>query len=284
MSSIFPVHHWSGFHDRAVCGAGLKRAGQYFASVGARVVRGRGRFARHLLLRDQAELARNDDAMALLSVLFFLALISMKAVAILSIRFPWIMPFAAPVALAPLLATLLLNTRLGMVVAFSTGLIHGLVTGLSLPVAGWCPRWAARTAVAFASRGENHSANSADRFDDRRRAGVGGIFSGRIAELARARDVDRNSSPALVSGFVAGMISIALLPDLKIYSRMSNVRLLELAAANHPLLQKMSIELPGTYHHSMIMAVCSPKTRITRSTRTDCCAALARTSTTSAKW
>jgi len=51
------------------------------------------------LLRDQADLARNDDALALLAVLFFLALISMKTVSLLSIRFPWIMPFAAPVAL-----------------------------------------------------------------------------------------------------------------------------------------------------------------------------------------
>jgi putative nucleotidyltransferase with HDIG domain len=206
------------------------------------------------LLRDQPELARSDDAMALLSVLFFLALISMKAVSILAIRYPWVMPFAAPVALAPLLTTMLLSTRLGMVVAFSIGLIHGLVTGLSLPVA-MVSAMGGAAAVAFATRAKTT-----------RQVAQTGLVVGVVQMLVvfflavlldwPARVMWIGLGSALASGFLAGMISIMLLPYLEsFFSRMSNIRLLELAAASHPLLQKMSIEAPGTYHHSMIMAV-----------------------------
>ncbi len=206
------------------------------------------------LLRDQPELVRNDDAMALLSVLFFLALISMKAVSILALQFPMIMPFAAPVALAPLLATLLLSTRLGMVVAFSFGLIHGLVTGLSLPVA-MVSAIGGATAVALGSSIKTTQQIAKTGFIIGMVQMLVVLF---LAVLLRwpMRIMWIGLGSALASGFVAGMISIMLLPYLEnFFSRMSNIRLLELAAANHPLLQKMSIEAPGTYHHSMIMAV-----------------------------
>jgi putative nucleotidyltransferase with HDIG domain len=38
------------------------------------------------------------------------------------------------------------------------------------------------------------------------------------------------------------------------FSRISNLRLLELCDVNHPLLRRMSLEAPGTYHHSLIVA------------------------------
>ena len=38
------------------------------------------------------------------------------------------------------------------------------------------------------------------------------------------------------------------------FSRLSNIRLLELSDVNHPLLKRLSLEAPGTFHHSLIMA------------------------------
>jgi putative nucleotidyltransferase with HDIG domain len=57
------------------------------------------------------------------------------------------------------------------------------------------------------------------------------------------------------SGIIAAIFGLGVLPYMEsFFSRISNLRLVELAAVNHPLLQKMSIEAPGTYHHSLIMA------------------------------
>jgi putative nucleotidyltransferase with HDIG domain len=51
------------------------------------------------------------------------------------------------------------------------------------------------------------------------------------------------------------LLVLALLPFLEMcFSRLSNIRLLELSDVNHPLLKKMSLEAPGTYHHSLITA------------------------------
>ena len=50
---------------------------------------------------------------------------------------------------------------------------------------------------------------------------------------------------AVVSGIVAAIFSLGVMPYLESFvSRLSNLRLLELAGVNHPLLQKMSIEAP----------------------------------------
>jgi hypothetical protein len=56
-------------------------------------------------------------------------------------------------------------------------------------------------------------------------------------------------------GFFSVLLVLALLPFLEMcFSRFSNIRLLELSDVNHPLLKEMSLNAPGTYHHSLIVA------------------------------
>jgi len=60
---------------------------------------------------------------------------------------------------------------------------------------------------------------------------------------------------ALGSGLFAAFFSLGALPFLEsFFSQTSNLRLLELADVNQPLLKRMSMEAPGTYHHSLIVA------------------------------
>jgi putative nucleotidyltransferase with HDIG domain len=62
-------------------------------------------------------------------------------------------------------------------------------------------------------------------------------------------------SSAFAGGILAAVFSLGVIPYLEsLFSRISNMRLLELAGVNHPLLQRMSMEAPGTYHHSLIVA------------------------------
>jgi len=58
-----------------------------------------------------------------------------------------------------------------------------------------------------------------------------------------------------VGGILATILAIGLLPVFENYFEIiSPTKLLELSNPNHPLLRKLLIEAPGTYHHSVIVA------------------------------
>ncbi len=58
----------------------------------------------------------------------------------------------------------------------------------------------------------------------------------------------------LINGIVCSIIAIGILPLFEyLFKTVTNISLLELADFNHPLLQRMTIEAPGTYHHSLIV-------------------------------
>jgi putative nucleotidyltransferase with HDIG domain len=56
-----------------------------------------------------------------------------------------------------------------------------------------------------------------------------------------------------VGGVFSGLLVLGLAPLLEPLGYTTNVRLLELANFNHPLLKHLSMEAPGTYHHSIIV-------------------------------
>src|ERR1044071_1047834 len=59
------------------------------------------------MIQDHPKLARNDEAMALLAVIFFTTLLFIKLVALFSGKVPYLSPNLAPVSFASLLAALL---------------------------------------------------------------------------------------------------------------------------------------------------------------------------------
>ena len=61
-----------------------------------------------------------------------------------------------------------------------------------------------------------------------------------------------------LSGILAGMLVIALLPYFEnSFNILTKMKLVELGDLSHPLLKRMSIEAPGTFQHSMLVATLS---------------------------
>ncbi|MDZ4164210.1 MAG: HDIG domain-containing protein, partial [Smithellaceae bacterium] len=59
----------------------------------------------------------------------------------------------------------------------------------------------------------------------------------------------------ITGGIVAGFIVAGITPIFEtLFDFITEIRLLELANLNNPLFQRMVIEAPGTYHHSIIVA------------------------------
>jgi hypothetical protein len=58
-----------------------------------------------------------------------------------------------------------------------------------------------------------------------------------------------------LGGVVAALVVLGSLPIVEwVFGYTTNIKLLELANLNHPLLKKMILEAPGTYHHSVIVS------------------------------
>ena len=67
---------------------------------------------------------------------------------------------------------------------------------------------------------------------------------------------------AALGAFISGILAMGLLPFLESsFSLVTNMKLLELSNPNSPLLKRLLMEAPGTYHHSIMVAnlaeVCS---------------------------
>lgn len=60
---------------------------------------------------------------------------------------------------------------------------------------------------------------------------------------------------SLGDGLLVALLVLALSPYLEIFfSRLTDIKLLELADFNQPLLRRLMLEAPGTYHHSLLVA------------------------------
>lgn len=60
---------------------------------------------------------------------------------------------------------------------------------------------------------------------------------------------------AVLSGMISAILTLLLIPVFeKLFKITTDITLLELSDMGHPLLQKMAMQAPGTYHHSLMVA------------------------------
>lgn len=199
------------------------------------------------------DIARDDDASALLVVIVLTTVLWIKMGHYVSGKFPIVSPFATPVSICALLTTLLFPVRLAVVFSLAVAFVFGVVNGFSLDITLLgAIGGVTMVAAAAKARTAHHVA----------RAGlmVALAQAGFVLLLSILRGWGHHETwiamaSAFVSGVLAAFFSLGALPYLEsLFSRISNIRLLELADVNHPLLRRMAIEAPGTYHHSMIVA------------------------------
>lgn len=73
-------------------------------------------------------------------------------------------------------------------------------------------------------------------------------------EKSDARTILTESLAVFVNGMVSMILTIGLLPFLEsAFGIVTPLKLLEISNPNHPLLKKLLMEAPGTYHHSLMV-------------------------------
>ena len=188
--------------------------------------------------------------MLLIHTIFLLTLALSKGVAI----WPGSLPAWMPVALASPLLVLLVSVRVG----FLGGLV---MTLLAAPLVKFQPdlilvSLVSSIAAAFASYQLRR------RIQFLRLGAAAGLASFAVFFLYRIfleepmLESLQASATGLVTGFLITMpLCFLLLPILEwMFDLTTDITLLELSDLNHPLLKKMVLEAPGTYHHSLVVS------------------------------
>ncbi|MEG1257037.1 HDIG domain-containing metalloprotein [Clostridium sp.] len=88
--------------------------------------------------------------------------------------------------------------------------------------------------------------------------GVVNIIFGGIMGYFLSTNLSTILNRALLTGasaIISGILAIGILPFLEnIFDVVTNIKLLELANPNHPLMRRLLLEATGTYHHSVLVA------------------------------
>ncbi len=163
------------------------------------------------------------------------------------------LPYVAPTALAPIIVAILIDAGSAIFMALFISIFAGVIYGnrLELLVLTFL---ASLVSVYFCR-------------DARRRgkvvraAGAGGLTVAAFAALIAFADqtpldtLARQMAAGLFTGLLTGVAVVGLLPVLEsLFKRTTDITLLELTDYNHPLLRRMQMEAPGTYHHSLVVA------------------------------
>jgi cyclic-di-AMP phosphodiesterase PgpH len=167
---------------------------------------------------------------------------------------PFILYYGAPFAFGALLTTLLVDVDLGVLstvmLAIWVGLFYGDMNLAAYLIIG------SLTGIYSIRQYKERSAILKCGLT----IGIVNVFC--LAGIDALRQTPLNLSDvldrlilALLSGVLASALASMMLPALEsLFKITTDIRLLELSNLNAPILRRLSVEAPGTYHHSLMVA------------------------------
>jgi putative nucleotidyltransferase with HDIG domain len=163
------------------------------------------------------------------------------------------LPYIAPTALAPLIVAILIDAGSGIFMALLISIFTGVIYGNRVDLL--VLTFLASMVAIFVCRDARRRGRVV------RAGGTGGLtvaaFAGLIGVVHQTpfATIFREMGAGLLTGLLTGVAVVGLLPILEaLFKRTTDITLLELTDYNHPLLRRMQMEAPGTYHHSLMVA------------------------------
>lgn len=162
-------------------------------------------------------------------------------------------PYMLPIAVVAMIISILEDPIIGITYSFFLTVLYGVLFGLPVEI------------ISFTMLGCMISAISVYKVFQRGRIFLAGLSVSLINAMVIialsfiAKDsvsvALENTMYGVLSGLLCSIITIGSLPLWEsLFKSLTPLKLLELANPNHPLLKKMLLEAPGTYHHSILVA------------------------------
>ena len=210
-----------------------------------------------LLLIVHPGAVREPQLILLAGVLALLPLATAKGLVYLSNYWPFLttsmLVALIPIGLAPVLATLLVNSRFALAVGLWSSFTVAVLVEQSFTifVLGLLV-----TVIATVAVRDLHKRTSLYK------AGallglVQAVFvTGAAALTLRSLEpLVPQIAAAFLNGMIVSFAAILLVPFFEWAFRVTSpIKLLELLDMRHPLIERLSLEAPGTYHHSLMVA------------------------------
>ena len=164
-----------------------------------------------------------------------------------------IVPYSAPCALASIIVAVLVGTAPAIMCALTIAVLFGIIQNNSIEFL--------LTAFLTGIVASFISSNILKRGMLLRAglmAGTATSVAVLILGLIDNLSVTLVSQQALITiifGVLSGVLAVGFLPIFEQFFKITTgITLLELTDFNHPLLRRMQMEAPGTYHHSLMVA------------------------------
>ena len=196
--------------------------------------------------RNYSEIFKSIKKITLISVINLMTLIFARTIGIIS-------PFLIPFACAPMLLTLLINYKISIVVSILNVIVISIATSFDAQII----MIGAISSVLGSTLLRKMQQRNDMLYSTIYVSIVGAIItiSTGILISNNLTEVLTKSAMTFIGGVLAGIFALGILPFLEgTFNEVTTLKLLELSNPNHPLLKKLLMEAPGTYHHSMLVA------------------------------
>lgn len=214
----------------------------------------------HYLNEAQTSVQENNSHLLMFTLIFVVTVVIMKITSLLEVLEIQGIGFVVPVSIGAMLITLLIHTRLALYTSIMFAIIGSIffsdaTVGAFHFTYGFYMLFSSFAGAYFLSKSNRIS-----------RILLAGLFVSSINVVAVIALLFMKSVPsdwfeigmhvgfAFLSGFIAAVLTIGLVPFFEAgFGILSTTKLIELSSPNHPLLRKILVEAPGTYHHSVVV-------------------------------
>lgn len=184
--------------------------------------------------------------------MFTLLTVAVLGATVLLVMRAGLSEFTVPLAMAPLVVASLLEKRPALVFTLMLAVLATAVAELRAPFVPVAVMGGV-TAVYSVSR-LRHRWHFVRAFFAIGLANLAAILAWDLARSTPAAELARDAMWGGLNAFLATALAFGMLPIVEWLFRLtSDVTLLELSDLNRPLLRRMQLEAPGTYHHSMVV-------------------------------
>jgi putative nucleotidyltransferase with HDIG domain len=165
-----------------------------------------------------------------------------------------LIPYMAPTFLGSLLATTLIDPTAGVLMSLGVSMIHALIQNNgfdrfpydllgTITAVYLCRHVRLREGLFKAALGASLWST------------MGLLVHGLLSQHMGTNQVLQQGIASLGNGLLSAILALAFLPLLeKLFRYTTDITFLKLTDYNHPLLRKLQLICPGTYHHSLMVA------------------------------
>ena len=198
------------------------------------------------LSKDKKEIYNNTRMIIMISVINLISLLLARGLNIIS-------PFLIPLACGPILLTLLLDYKTSLVINSLNILLVSVVVGFSPHI------------IILSIVNVIIGSTMLRKLQQRNDILYSTIYIAGVSALVTLSTgmlLSNNLTGIFIdTGFVilgsimSGVLAVGFLPFLEsTFDIVTNIKLLEMSNPNHPLMKRLLMEAPGTYHHSVMVA------------------------------